>query len=302
MRIAVYKKQMYRKFMQRNNSSKSIEIDGKAFVFGGAYGNLQATQAILEKARELGFKSSQIIFTGDMIAYCAKPVETIDLIKSSVNHIIMGNCEEAISAGSNDCGCGFKEGSECSVLSNQWYNFCLSKVDQDTAEWMGTLPRELMFEIAGFNFLSTHATPSSINEFIFPSNAITSADTRDVDGYIVGHSGIPHISQTKSKPWINSGASGMPANDGTARVWFATLEAKDDELTIETQSVEYDHKQAQVDMQNAGLVNGYMECLATGFWPSDDILPYPEKALAGTPLKPQKKAFKRTPFRKTILA
>jgi len=190
MRIAVYKKQMYRKFMQRNNSSKSIE-------------------------------------------------------------------------------CGFKEGSECSILSNQWYNFCLSKVDQATAEWMGTLPRELMFEIAGLNFLSTHATPNSINEFI---------------------------------PWINSGASGMPANDGTARVWFATLEAKDDGLTIEAQSVEYDHKQAQVDMQNAGLVNGYMECLATGFWPSDDILPYPEKALAGIPLKPQKKAFKRTPFKKTILA
>lgn len=287
---------MYRKFMQMISSTKLINIGDKAFVFGGAYGNLQATQAVLEKATKLGFSSSEIIFTGDMIAYCAKPVETIDLIKSSVTHIIMGNCEEAIAKGSNHCGCGFEEGSECSILSNQWYSYCLSKIDQATADWMGTLPKELTLEIASLKFLVTHASPNSINEFIFPSDAIIRADTRDVDGYIVGHSGIPNISQVNSKPWINSGASGMPANDGTPRVWYATLEVQNDGLIVETHCIEYDYEQAQMDMQDAELANGYMTCLETGIWPSDDILPDPEKSLAGIPLKQQKKAFQRTPF------
>ena len=290
---------MYRNAMQLEPTTNSINIGDKAFVFGGAYGNLQATQAVLKKASELGFSPSQIIFTGDMIAYCAKPVETIDLIKTSVDHIIMGNCEEAISKGSNNCGCGFEEGSECSILSNQWYTFCLSKIDQATADWMGTLPRELTLEVAGLSFLATHATPNSINEFIFPSDAIISADTRDVDGYIVGHSGIPQIALPNGKPWINSGATGMPANDGTPRVWYATITSENDTLTIETHAIEYNHQAAQKDMYDAGLDNGYMTCLETGIWPSDDILPYPEKVLKGIALKKQKKAFKRTPLRQS---
>ncbi len=293
---------MYRNAMKLKTPTNSISTGNKAFVFGGAYGNLQATQAILDKAKQLGFEPSQIIFTGDMIAYCAKPVETIELIKSSVDHIIMGNCEEAIAEGSNDCGCGFEEGSECSILSNQWYNFCLSKINQSTADWMGTLPRELTLEIAGLDFLVTHATPNSINEFIFPSDSIISADKRDVDGYLVGHSGIPHISQINGKPWINSGASGMPANDGTSRVWYATLADENNMLSIETHAMEYNHQAAQKDMIDEGLGNGYMKCLETGFWPSDDVLPYPEKNLAGIALKQQKKAFKRTPFKETISA
>ena len=290
---------MYRNAMQLEPTTNSINIGDKAFVFGGAYGNLQATQAVLKKAKELGFSPSQIIFTGDMIAYCAKPVETIELIKSSVDHIIMGNCEEAISKGSNDCGCGFEEGSECSILSNQWYDFCLSNIDQATAKWMGTLPIELTFKIAGLSFLATHATPNSINEFIFPSDAIVDADMRDVDGYIVGHSGIPQIALPNGKPWINSGASGMPANDGTPRVWYATITSENDTLTIETHAIEYDYQAAQKDMRDAGLDNGYMTCLETGIWPSDDILPDTEKTLAGVPLRKQKKAFLRTPFRQS---
>lgn len=293
---------MYRIIMQLKSPTKSINIGDKAFIFGGAYGNLQATKAILEKAKQLDFSRSQIIFTGDMIAYCAKPVETIELIRFSVDHIIMGNCEEAIAKGSNDCGCGFEEGSECSILSNQWYNFCLSKIDRSTADWMGTLPRELILNIADLNFLATHATTNSINEFVFPSDSIISADTRDVDGYIVGHSGLPFISEINDKPWLNSGASGMPANDGTQRVWYATLEKHSDGIMIQTNAIEYHYQAAQKDMQSAGLENGYMTCLETGFWPSDDVLPYAEKKLAGIALNEQKKAFKRTPFKETILA
>ena len=288
--------------MQINSSTKPINIGNKAFVFGGAYGNLHATQAILKKATELGFASSQIIFTGDMVAYCAKPVETIELIKSSVDHIIMGNCEEAIAKGANDCGCGFEEGSECSILSNQWYEFCKERIDVTTANWMGNLPRELIVQIGSYKLLATHATPDSINQFIFPSDLISLKNIDKIDGYIVGHSGIPFIAEVNQKPWLNSGASGMPANDGTSRVWYATIENENHELSIQTHALDYDFKQAQSSMNAVSLNNGYMQCLETGIWPSDDVLPYPEKMLAGIALNSQKKAFKITPFREPILA
>ena len=281
---------------------KTIDISKRAFIFGGAYGNLQATRAILAKATELGFSKSEIIFTGDTIAYCANPIETVEIIKNSVDYIIMGNCEEAIADGSNDCGCGFEEGSKCSTLSNQWYNFCLSQIDKQTALWMGTLPKSLIIDLAGKKFLVTHATPTSINQFIFPSSLEKNQDTQKVDGYIVGHSGIPFIGKTNGKPWVNSGACGMPANDGTRRVWFATIDCSNEKTIIETHALDYDFKTAHSAMQAALLNNGYQKCLSSGIWPSHDVLPAHEKNQTGIRLQPQKKAFQRTPLINNILA
>lgn len=283
--------------MTENFPTKTINIGKKAFVFGGAYGNLQATVAILEKAKELGFDKSEIIFTGDTVAYCANPIETAQLIKDSVDHIVMGNCEEAIAAGSANCGCGFEAGSECSILSNQWYNFCLSKIDNQTANWMGNLPRNIIANIGNLDFLVTHATPNSINQFVFPSNLGSANDSANVDGYIVGHSGIPMIEEIYGKPWLNSGASGMPANDGTSKVHFATLITNGSNIEIENHRLGYDFIGAQSAMQSASLENGYLDCLASGIWPSHDVLPDFEKAQTGFAIRAQKKAFNGTPLR-----
>jgi predicted phosphodiesterase len=288
---------MYRQHMKENFPTKTINLGKKAFVFGGAYGNLQATIAILEKAKELGFDKSEIIFTGDTVAYCANPIDTAQLIRDSVDHIVMGNCEEAIATGSASCGCGFEVGTECSILSNQWYNFCLSKIDSQTADWMGSLPRNIIATIGIHDFLVTHATPHSINQFVFPSNLCSANDSANVDGYIVGHSGIPMIDEINGKPWLNSGASGMSANDGTSSVSFATITSNGNHIQIEIHRLGYNFVGAQSAMLSAALVNGYMDCLASGIWPSHDVLPDIEKAQTGIALQAQKKTFNRTPLR-----
>lgn len=288
--------------MTKKPPFKTISLGEKACIFGGAYGNLQATKAVLQKATELGFCKSEIIFTGDTIAYCANPVETAQLIKNSVDHIVMGNCEEAIANGSNNCGCGFEEGTECSILSNQWYNYCLSKMDTQTANWMSSLPKHLVATIGTYEFLVTHAVHGSINQFIFPSSLSPENDSGIHDGYIVGHSGIPFIAEINGKPWLNSGASGMPANDGTPRVWYATVTSQFNQIFIESHALEYDFYNTQRAMQTASLDNGYMECLASGIWPSHDVFPKIENSRTGKALQPQKKAFKRTPLKELILA
>lgn len=271
----------------------------RAFIFGGAYGNLQATKAVLMKALELGFEPHQIIFTGDMIAYCGQPVETAALLKRSGIHLIMGNCEASLANGAEDCGCGFEQGSACDALSGEWYSFCKSRIHPATARWMGTLPRNLLVDISGFNLLCTHATPDSINRFVFPSS-IDPRDYGDFDGYVVGHSGIPFVAETNGKPWINSGAAGMPANDGTPRVWYATLEASTNSLTVETRALEYDHASAAGVMKQAGLDNGYRQCLLTGIWPSDGVLPKVERRQTGIALQSQKRTFLKRPVTEPV--
>ncbi|MEM9277863.1 MAG: metallophosphoesterase family protein [Pseudomonadota bacterium] len=274
-----------------------IDVGNRAFVLGGAYGNLQATQAILAKAKDLGFSSSQIIFTGDTVAYCGQPAETVALLRDSGIHVIMGNCEESLGEDSDNCGCGFEEGTECNLLSVEWYRFCQNALDTETKRWMSQLPKSVIFQIGHFRLECLHGTPSAINEFVFPSDIengrITPPENPDIDGYITGHSGIPFVAGIEGKAWINSGAAGMPANDGTNRVWFATVESANHGLIAETHPVSYDFKSASHAMKKAGLNNGYRECLSSGIWPSHDVLPQAEKLKTGIRQQPERLVFEQ---------
>lgn len=263
---------------------EQFETD-RLFVFGGAYGNLQATEAILNQARRDGYSPDQIIFTGDSVAYCGRPEETARLIMESGIHAVMGNCEESLGAGLDNCGCGFEEGSVCDALSAQWFSFCDRNISQEVREWMRTLPRFLTGKLGDFNLVSTHACLSSINRFVFQSDIeqarIRPDFPKEIDGIVVGHSGLPFVTDSDGHLWVNSGAAGMPANDGTPRVWYATLGLGRDGILTRLNALTYDHKAAADDMIQAGLDSGYTACLSTGLWPSLDVLPEPEKAASG---------------------
>lgn len=283
--------------MFQSCSSKPIELGHHAFVFGGAYGNLAATKAILDQAKKLGFQKEQIIFTGDTVAYCGQPQETVDLIRENVTHIVQGNCEESLGEDADNCGCGFEEGSACNLLSVEWYNFCRSHLCSATKHWMKSLPKSLTFKIGTHTLECHHATPNAINEFVFPSdveneNFIATLDP-SIDGYIVGHSGLPFIADINEKAWINSGAAGMPANDGTSRVWYATIESTSGLLSAETYAIEYDYQSVSNAMTRLGLQNGYKDCLSSGIWPSHDVLPEKETMQTGIALRPQRISIKK---------
>ena len=84
-----------------------LRVDGPLIVFGGSYSNLEATRAVLAEAARLEIPADRIICTGDVVAYGADPAATVVLVRGSVRHVVMGNCEQSIAAGSADCGCGF---------------------------------------------------------------------------------------------------------------------------------------------------------------------------------------------------
>ena len=213
--------------MSRQGNHRTVEVEERAFVFGGSYSNLQATEAILEHAGNLGFSADEIFFTGDIVAYCGQPAETVQLIRSTGIHSIMGNCEESIAYGLDMCGCGFEENSACDLLSRQWFAHCQNSIDEDARLWMGMLPTTLDLKIRQFTLRCIHGSPDQINRFLFPSDLSNSRyippTENGLDGYLSGHSGIPFITQSNNLLWVNSGSAGMPANDGTTRVWYSTI-------------------------------------------------------------------------------
>lgn len=260
-------------------------------VFGGCYGNLQATEALIAKAHALGVSPRHVICTGDLVAYCAQPKETVQLLIDWGCHVLMGNCEESLAQDSEDCGCGFEEGTACAVLSDQWFQYSRSRVSDDQKQWMGHLPREIRFEWGGNQFSVVHGSASSINEFVFESadNAFFDRQFAVSQSRVIlgGHCGLPFTKMTACGVWHNAGVIGMPANDGQTNTWFSLIHLDENEFVFESKPLIYDHPSATRMMKKNGLNNGYAKGLSTGLWPSLDVLPQPEKLNTGKPLEPK---------------
>ncbi len=142
-------------------------IDGPVLCFGGPYSNVQATDAMLARARALGFAPEQIVCTGDVVAYAADPVATVDRVRDAGIRVVMGNCEDSLGLNAADCGCGFEQGSACANWSEVWFAHAASQLDEDALTWMRALPRQLRFTLAGRRFSVIHGGDEDISEYIF---------------------------------------------------------------------------------------------------------------------------------------
>src|SRR5260221_11070031 len=146
-----------------------LRVDGPLMVFGGPYSNLEATRAVLDEATRLSISADRIICTGDVVAYGADPAATVDLIRDRVGHVVMGNCEQSLAAGSDDCGCGCPTGSSCERLSAAWFSYASRELNNDARAWMADLPRRINIEIGGCRLAVIHGGGDMIKRFIFVS-------------------------------------------------------------------------------------------------------------------------------------
>lgn len=263
-------------------------VSGPVLVFGGPYGNLQATLAVLARARDLGAK--RVICTGDVVAYCADPESTVAALRQAGVHVVMGNCEESLGFDLEDCGCGFAEGSECNLLSARWMAYARQALSLSSKAWMRALPRRLSFGLGGRRLSVIHGGTDDISRYVFESTPgpekAGELDRLDADGAVGGHSGLPFTTLYGSRLWHNPGAIGMPANDGTPRVWYSVLAETPDGLGISHVPLDYDHAAAARAMRRCALPEAYARTIEDGIWPNMDVMPNPERARRGRPIRP----------------
>ena len=267
-----------------------LVMAGPLLVFGGPYSNLRALTALRRRADELEIPASHTICTGDVVAYCAEPEETLANIRDWGCHVIAGNCEEQLAASAEDCACGFDEGSECEALAKGWYPYANARVSAVSRAWMAELPKTLMVDVAGRKVRFVHGGVRVINRFIFASErAVMEEELADsgADVVVAGHAGIPFIEGIGRQVWFNPGVIGMPANDGTPDGWYGLMACDGGDLLLTTHRLAYDHLGAAAAMRRAGHADGYARSLVTGLWPSLDVLPPAERAAAGRRLRPR---------------
>jgi predicted phosphodiesterase len=268
---------------------RAISMNGATLIFGGPYSNFEATRAVLAEASRLGIPSERIVCTGDVVAYCADPVATLDLVRASGMNVVMGNCDEQLGNSADDCGCGFPPGSSCDRLSAAWYTYADARITPAHRTWLASLPRRLDIEIGGTRLAVIHGATNEISRFIFASTPVLAKkrelDFVGLDGIVAGHCGLPFSQVIDGRLWHNAGVIGMPAHDGTPRVWFSVLTPVDGGIEIDHHSLSYDHAGAATAMARAKLPSEYEQALSTGLWPSCDVLPQKEIHAAGIPLR-----------------
>ncbi len=271
---------------------KEINIlTDKVLIFGGPYSNLEATLAMQLQAGELGIEPNSVICTGDSVAYCANPSETVDVLINWGIHWVKGNCEDALAENSDDCGCGFNENSLCSIYANQWFDFASESMTESQRHFMGNLPKLIKLRFHDYEFMIVHGTASSMNEFVFPSTSKADkerylSECNVATGIIGGHSGIPFGQEISSKKyWLNAGVIGMPANDGTSRGWFLVLSYINERLEVRWERLDYNVQKSEQKMHKQERLWAYADSLISGVWPSFDILPDAERLRAGVPIE-----------------
>ena len=247
-------------------------------MFGGPYSNLQATAALLEWADKAKIPPSHRICTGDVVAYCGDAKATSSMVRKAGIPVVAGNCEQQLASGAEDCGCGFEEGSSCSLMAKDWYAHAKEAVSNDTRDWMGRLPDRLVFWHADKRYVVIHGGAGDVSRFLWPVTreddfwdeiSLLQEEVGAIDAVIAGHCGVPFERSVDGVHWINAGVIGMPANDGISDTWFAVLVKGE----VVFHRLSYDAAGAVREMEKAGLVQGYHKSLKSGYWPSEDILP-----------------------------
>jgi predicted phosphodiesterase len=273
--------------------------DSPLLICGGAYGNLQALEALAAFQSETGIPDSHVIHTGDAVAYCAYTEAATQFIASRRWHAVKGNVEEQIAAGAQDCGCGFEEGSACDVASARWYAHAVATLSPASKAWMTALPSHLTFEMSGRRVRVVHGSVNQTNRFMWASlpeaDFSGELDASDAELVIAGHTGIPFTRFIGARCWHNSGALGMPANDGTPRVWVSVLSPGSSGIKISHHALSFDGATAAAAIRRDGMPTGYADGLETGLWPSLDILPEVERAATGRALDLDNASFRLAP-------
>src|SRR5262249_34524289 len=140
-----------------------------------------------------------------------------------------------------------------------------------------------------YRFAVVHGGLERINQFVFASTAAAikheALGKAGVDGVIAGHCGLPFTQAIGARLWHNAGVIGLAANDGTPRVWGSVLTADAGGIAIEHRALDYDHLSAATKMRRACLPEDYAAALATGIWPSCEVLPWREIRERGAPLE-----------------
>lgn len=263
-------------------------LTGTVLLFGGAYSNFEAIAEIKAIAERLQIAPNNVINTGDIVGYCADPEECLNVVQDWKIHNIAGNVEIQLREKQEGCGCDFEADSRCDLFARQWFPYAQQRVSEASIEWLKTLPEFISFDYYGKKCVVVHGSYFHTSDFVFRSTPWKKKNDNFIktkaDVIIGGHCGLPFHDIKNGQAWLNPGVIGMPANDGTTRVWYMLLHPSDKELRFTHETFIFDFEETFARMLEEELPIAYAKTLTSGLWDNCDILPDVETEEQGVAL------------------
>lgn len=251
-------------------------------VFGGIYSNHHALARAIDDARDRGAEA--LFCLGDLGGFGPHPDRVFPLIRDAGVHTIRGNYDDSIARGLDDCQCGYTDPMD-NHYARLSYAYTLAHTSSENRAWLDALPASLRFRLGDLHVLACHGSPRQTNEFLWESTTPTHflqklAAESECDVILGTHTGIHWQRRLGARSWyVNAGALGRPANDGSTKVWYALLEADGTELGVEYVPLVYDHDALADEMRAERLPEEFIETIRTGWWTTClEVLPGKERA------------------------
>lgn len=248
-------------------------------VMGGAYGNVPALRACLERADVLGCDARA--FLGDITGCCGHSDETVDLVRSHFDGglLVAGNLEfQAVAGDDGDCACNYADAEDgrCSGLA---HGYAMRSLSAANRRWLGTLPALAAVDTDAGRILLCHGSPRQTNEFLYESELHGKPleawlDAADAVGFVATHSGLPWVRDDLpgGRFAANCGVVGKPDDDGDPAVHFAVVERTADDagaarpFTVRIERVEYPHRAWAAQLAAEGVDPMFTGPLLDGRW------------------------------------
>lgn len=237
-------------------------------IIADLHANLEATKAVF---REIDHrKPDKIVCLGDLTGYNAEPNEVIDIVRERKIPTLMGNHDAAV--------CGLEDPWFFRAAAKTVIEWQCDQVRDDNRRWLAALPEQITFR---GTCLGVHGSPSSRDDYIIDwldaMRQLEFLNGREVTTCFFGHSHRPSFFSEKgntttesnnvrqlhpaNRYFINPGAVGQP-RDRDPRAAFGIFDA--DKMTFEFCRVEYDVKECQRKIVEAGLPAELAKRLAKG--------------------------------------
>jgi putative phosphoesterase len=201
------------------------------------HGNAVALEAVLSDIEKK--EVDKIFVLGDLCFRGPEPKRSLELVRSLNTDVIKGNADEWVIR-------GVKVGevpNHALDMMNKERDWTVSQLDEDSLEYLGNLPNDLVLEFEKIKVHAFHATPNSLFEVVLPSESdkvlMEKMMKVEADIYIYAHIHKPYIRFMDGKCLVNIGSVGLPF-DGLRKSSYGLLEIKDADLQITIVRVNYE--------------------------------------------------------------
>ena len=229
-------------------------------IFSDIHANLHAVPAVLEDIAQ--HQPDAVYCLGDLVGYGAFPNEVIGLLRERQIPTIMGNYDDGVGFGRDDCGCAYKtaEMRHLGDLSLQWTK---GHVTAENKAFLRSLLPNIRLVITGTRVLLVHGSPRKINEYVYedrlPASLGHIAQGAEADLLVFGHTHLPYVKEVAGVLLVNDGSVGKPKG-GDPRAAYALLDV-DSLLEATIQRVSYEVDAAASAVRASGLPTQFADTL-----------------------------------------